>query len=339
LKVPVMLLAGDIGATKTRLGIFRSGSDPRSPLTGMVVFENALYPDLETIVVEFLETAGTEIKGACFGVAGPVTGNAAAITNLPWIVDGKKLGRVLNIPSVRIVNDLFATAQAVPFLLPKELHTLNKGNPAPYGNMAVIAPGTGLGEAFLIWDGKSYRCCPSEGGHSDFAPNNALEMELLRHLEKQWPHVSYDRICSGRGLPEIYRFLKNKYRVEVPAWFSEQLDAAADPAPLIVDAAFTENEPSGLCQKSLEMFSSILGAEAGNLALKVLALKGVYVAGGLPPRILPLLDDGKFMKAFLAKGRMSGLMAPVPVHVVLNPAAAFMGAAVCGFGALSGGAE
>ncbi len=333
-----MLLAGDIGATKTRLGIFRPGSDPRSPLTGRV-FENALYPDIETIIGEFLETTGIEIEGACFGVAGPVTGNAAAITNLPWIVDGKKLSRVLSIPSVRIVNDLMATAQAVPLLLPEELHTLSEGDPAPYGNMAVIAPGTGLGEAFIIWDGKSYRSCPSEGGHGDFAPNNVLEMELLRHLKKQWPHVSCDRICSGRGLPEIYRFLKRKYKVEVPAWFSEKLDAAADPAPLIVDAALKENEPSGLCQKTLKIFSSILGAEAGNLALKVLALKGVYLAGGLPPRILPFLDDGTFMKAFLAKGRMSGLMAPIPVHVVLNPAAALMGAAACGFAALCGGAE
>jgi len=323
-----MLLAGDIGATKTRLGIFPPGDVLRQPLTEMT-FANVLYPDLETIVREFLNRVKVQVDMACFGVAGPVAGKRAALTNLPWIIDEDKLGRELNIPSVCIINDTLAAACALPFLSPGDLQTLNEGNTILNGNMAVIAPGTGLGEAFLTWDGRRYLGYASEGGHGDFAPNNDLEAELFRCLHKKWGHVSYDRVCSGRGLPEIYRFLKETGRDKEPPWLAERLAAAGDVTPVIVKAALDGEDTSGLCVKTLEIFVSVLGAEAGNLALKVMATGGVYVTGGLPPRILSFLAGGGFMEAFRRKGRMSELVAHLPVHVVLDALVALRGAACC----------
>jgi glucokinase len=323
-----MLLAGDIGATKTRLGIFPPGDVPRQPLTEMT-FANVLYPDLSTIVREFLNRVKVQVDRACFGVAGPVAEKRATLTNLPWIIDEDKLGRELDIPSVCIINDTLAAACALPFLSPGDLHTLNKGNPVLNGNMAVIAPGTGLGEAFLTWDGRRYRGYASEGGHGDFAPNNDLEAELFRCLHKKWGHVSYDRVCSGRGIPEIYRFLKETGRDKEPPWLAERLAAASDATPVIVKAALDGEDTSGLCVKTLEIFVSVLGAEAGNLALKVMATGGVYVTGGLPPRILSFLAGGGFLEAFRRKGRMSELVAHLPVHVVLDASVALRGAACC----------
>ena len=323
-----MLLAGDIGATKTRLGIFSSGDVLRKPLNEMT-FANVLYPDLETIVREFLNRVKVQVDRACFGVAGPVAGERAALTNLPWIIDEDKLGRELNIPSVCIINDTLAAACALPFLSPGDLQTLNEGNPILNGNMAVIAAGTGLGEAFLTWDGRRYRGYASEGGHGDFAPNNDQEAELFRCLHKKWGHVSYDRVCSGRGIPGIYHFLKETGRDKEPPWLAERLAAASDVTPVIVKAALDGEDPSGLCVKTLGIFVSVLGAEAGNLALKVMATGGVYVTGGLPPRILSFLAGGGFMEAFRRKGRMSELVAHLPVHVVLDPSVALRGAACC----------
>ncbi len=325
-----MLLAGDIGATKTRLGIFSTGGTnarPPQPLTEMT-FENAQYPDLETIVREFIDRVRVgKVDRACFGVAGPVLGGLVAITNLPWLIDAEKLASALNIPSVGIINDLLATAYALPFLPAKDLHTLNRGNPTLHGNMAVIAAGTGLGEAFLIWDGRRYRSYASEGGHGDFAPHNGLETELLSHLRQRWEHVSYDRICSGRGLPEIYRFLKKTGPAEDPPGLAERLAAAEDATPLIVKAALAEEGKSFICAKALEVFVSTLGAEAGNMALRFMATGGIYVAGGLPPRILPFLNKPAFMEAFRRKGRLSEMVAQIPVRVVLNPSAPLLGAA------------
>jgi glucokinase len=228
-------------------------------------------------------------------VAGPVVAGRATITNLPWVVDEEQLQAALNLSFVHLLNDLEAIAHAVPFLEPADLHTLNEGQPAPGGTIAVIAPGTGLGEAFLTWDGSRY--CPhaSEGGHTDFGPVNPLEVELLRYLQDRFEHVSYERICSGLGLPNIYAFLKDSGYADEPAWLAEELTAADDPTPVIVNAALhpayggDEREGSELCVATLNTFVSILGAEAGNLALKVLASGGVYLGGGIPRRILPAL--------------------------------------------------
>ncbi|MCG6538091.1 MAG: glucokinase, partial [Syntrophales bacterium LBB04] len=290
-------------------------------------FENALYPNLEEIIREFLSKVEMKADRACLGVAGPVRGNSAVMTNLPWTVDGKKLSRALHIPVLRIVNDLLAVACAVPFLTTDDLCTLNTGNPVSSGNMAVIAPGTGLGEAFLIRDGERYRGFASEGGHGDFAPMNELERELLLSLGKRFSHVSYDRLCSSRGLTEIYRFLRETGRATEPPELAARLAATGEAASQIVEVALSEGEQSGLSMKTLEVFTSILGAEAGNLGLKVLAMDGIYIAGSLSRRILPFLTEGRFMDAFLKKGRMSELLANIPVHVILNPAVALIGAA------------
>lgn len=327
-----MLLAGDIGATKTHLGIFAEVGDNvqlPQPMAAMT-FENARYRDLETIVREFIaQVKAGKVEQACFGVAGPVLEGPVAITNLPWLIDAQKLASTLKIPSVRIINDLLATASALPWLPPQDLHTLNEGNPSPpHGNMAVIAAGTGLGEAFLIWDGRQYLSYASEGGHGDFAPQNGLEIELLGHFHQRWEHVSYDRICTGRGLPEIYRFLKERGQAEDPPGLAERLAAAADATPVIVQAALAQEGKSLICAQALSILVSTLGAEAGNMALRFMATGGIYVAGGLPPRILPFLNQPAFMEAFRRKGRLSAMVAQIPVRVVLNPAAPLLGAAI-----------
>ncbi len=312
-----MLLAGDIGATKAILALFSPETGPRVPLSE-ATFPSSRYPNLETIVHEFLS---------------PVVGGRSEITNLSWIIDAGELQRTLNLPSVQLLNDLEAIALAIPLLEPQDLHTLNAGQLVSGGAIAVIAPGTGLGEAFLTWDGSRYRPHATEGGHADFAPTDERQIGLLRYLLQRFGHVSYERVCSGLGLPNIYAYLKDSGYVPEPAWLAEKLAAAEDPTPIIVNTALSGEEGADLCIATLDMFVSILGAEAGNLALKTLATAGVYLGGGIPPRILSALEDGRFMKAFCAKGRHASLMARMPVHVILNPKVALMGAACCGLAA------
>ncbi len=340
-----MLLAGDIGGTKTNLAVFSPEAGPHAPLAE-ATFPSGRYPSLETLVREFLSQADLQVERASFGVAGPVVAGRATITNLDWVMDETQLQEALDLSSVRLLNDLDAIAHAVPFLDPADLHTLNAGQPAtggpfglaqgrPFGlaqgrAIAVIAPGTGLGEAFLTWDGSRYRTHASEGGHADFAPTNLFEIGLLRYLQEGlgFEHVSYERVCSGRGLPNIYAYLRDSGTACEPAWLAEQLAAADDPTPVIVNAALARE--CELCIATLDAFVSILGAEAGNLALKVMATGGVYLGGGIPPRILPALEQGRFMEAFRRKGRFSDLLARVPVHVILNPKVALLGAACHG---------
>lgn len=320
-----MLLAGDIGGTKTNLAIIDSAAGVGTTVAE-ATFPSGRYASLESIVQEFLTQTGSRIQHASFGVAGPVVGGRATITNLPWVIDVNNLQHTFNLESAFLLNDLVSIAYAVPHLEESDVHVLNQGRPEPGGAIAVLAPGTGLGEAFLTWEGTRYSAHPSEGGHADFAPTNKTEIRLLRYLHDHFDHVSYERICSGIGLPNIYRFFKETERFEEPVWLAELLANAADPTPVIVTAAFDEARACPLCQATLEMFVSILGAEAGNLALKVLSTGGVYLAGGIPPRILPVLRHGAFMTAFLRKGRLSHLLAPMPVNVVLNPKAALLGA-------------
>jgi glucokinase len=325
-----MLLAGDIGGTKTNLAIFSSETGWRVPYAE-ATFPSADYSSLETLLHEFLAQHDFAIDRASFGVAGPVVAGRANITNLPWMMEVTQLQQALHIPSVRLLNDLDAIAHAVPYLESQDLHTLNKGQAVSRGAIAVIAPGTGLGEAFLTWDGSRYQAHTSEGGHADFAPANSLQVELLRYLLTRFPHVSFERVCSGKGLPNIYDYLKDSGFAEEPQWLAEQLATTLDRSPIIVNNALDKEKACKLCVATLNTFVSILAAEAGNLALKVLSTGGVYLGGGIPPRILPYLKDKQFMQAFTHKGRFTQLLAQMPVHVILNPKVALLGAAIHGF--------
>lgn len=325
------LLAGDIGGTKTDLALFSSGSGPRTPLV-RAQFHSAEHDGLASIARAFLAENPAELSGACFDVAGPVFGGRAHITNLPWLVDAAELARELNVPSVQLLNDLEATALSIPLLEPSDMHTLSPGEPVQGGTFAVIAPGTGLGEAFLTWEGEHPRAHASEGGHSDFAPANALQSALLDYLRHTEGHVSVERICSGIGLPNIYEYLRDSsYAAESHA-LAEQLAALEDRTPLIIQCARQET-PDRLCRAALDIFIEVLGAEAGNLALKVLSTGGIYIGGGIPPRILDEFENGRFLAALRDKGRMSELVERMPVHVILEQTALF-GAASYGFEAL-----
>jgi glucokinase len=322
-----MLLAGDIGGTKSRLAIFADGGSPRAPLREEV-YPSGRFGGIEALIREFLKRAVLSADRACLAIAGPVINGRAAVTNLPWIADAEAIRRTFGFRSVRLLNDLAATARAVPLLEPGERHPLSPGEPDADGAIAVIAPGTGLGEAFLTRDGGRCREHASEGGHADFAPGNPLEMDLLRELWKGAEHVSYEHVCSGPGLSRIYRFLRERGMEEEPAWLAGRLAGSADAAQVIVEAALAEK--TGLCIRTALLFVSLLGAEAGNLALKTLATGGVYLGGGIAPRIIPFLEEGAFLAAFRRKGRMADLLFRMPVHVILAPRAALIGAADCG---------
>lgn len=325
-----MLLAGDIGGTKTNLALFSNEGGWRAPLRE-ATFPSGSYSSLEALVQEYLAQQGVAVEHASFGVAGPVLEGSATITNLSWVMNETHLQEELNIPTVRLLNDLDAIAHTVPYLESQDVYTINQGEPVERGAKAVIAPGTGLGEAFLTWNGSVYQSHNSEGGHADFAPANALQLDLLRYLFEHFPHVSYERVCSGKGFPNIYAFLKESGRAEEPAWLAEALAAATDKTPVIMQAALDKDRPCDIAAATLQMFVSILGAEAGNMALKVLATGGVYLGGGIPPRIIPYLDSEHFVQAFCNKGRFGTLLSTVPVYVMLNPKIALLGAARHGF--------
>ena len=323
-----MLLAGDIGGTKTNLAVFAPEERLQAPIIE-ATFPSARYESLEELLGDFLTHHDSAITYASFGVAGPVTDGRASITNLPWVIEAASMQQEFGWQAVRLINDLEAIAYAVPHLQPQDVHALNVGEPVVGGNIAIVAPGTGLGEAFLTWNGTRYEPHASEGGHTDFAPNTLTEVELLRYLMDRFRHVSYERVCSGLGIPNIYDFFKATHHHEEPSAFAEQIAAAPDATPLIVTAALEEH-PAPLCAATLDTFVSILAAEAGNLALKVMATGGVYLGGGIPPRILPALTDARFRNSFLHKGRFANLVSRMPVHVILNPKVALVGAAYAG---------
>jgi glucokinase len=322
-----LLLAGDIGGTKTALAVYSAEQGARAPLA-QCEFPSAKYVSLAAMVREFLTGTGLTVDAASFAVAGPVIAGSSKVTNLSWELDEAKLKEELNLQSVGLLNDLEAIGDAVPSLDSDDLHHLNPGAAVAGGAIAVIAPGTGLGEAFLIYDGARYRAFPSEGGHASFAPRNELQDGLLAHLRRKFDHVSVERVCSGPGLLNIYQYLRDfSYAPESPEM--GRALAAAEFAPPLIGGAALRPDPDPLSHAALELFVTILGAEAGNLALKVLSLGGVYLAGGIPPRILPALKEGRFLRAFTAKGRMSEVLARVPVCVVALEAA-LLGAALRG---------
>jgi glucokinase len=325
----IMLLAGDIGGTKTNLGIYSLEKGAREPLAEST-FPSPKYPNLETLAREFLGQVDVAVDSASFGVAGPVFKGQAKITNLPWVIDEEQLRKMLHLSSVRLLNDLEAIAYGVPSVGSEDLHSLNEGVAILGGTLAVLAPGTGLGEAFLTWNRTCYQAHASEGGHADFGPTSTIEIDLLHYLHNKFGHVSYERICSGSGLPNIYAFLKDRGYAKESSWLADRLKAVDDPTPIIVNAALDKERPCELCIATLRIFVSVLGAEAGNLALKVLATGGIYLGGGIPPRIIPALEDEHFMESFTGKGRFSELLSRIPVHVILNPKIALIGAACYG---------
>ena len=320
-----MILAGDIGGTHARLALFESEGGHLREVVGET-FPSRQYKTLEEIVAKFAATHQAQIEHACFGIAGPVRDGRSETPNLAWVVDAKQLARAAGLASLRLINDLEANAFGIATLSEKDFAVLNPGVPGVLANQAVISAGTGLGEAGLYWDGKHHRAFASEGGHCDFAPRDDIEGELMLWLRKQFGHASWERVLSGPGLYSIYRFLRDTGRGEEPKWFAEET-AHADASAVISRAALANR--SELCVKALDMFVSFYGAEAGNLALKMMALGGVFLGGGIAPKIVSKLTQPAFMKSFAAKGRMSVLLEEMPVSVILNDLTALMGAARC----------
>ncbi len=318
-----MILAGDIGATNTRLALF-DGTTERSDPIAEQIYASHDYPGLEAIASEFVREANASITSACFGVAGPVKDGRSSTTNLAWFVDSRDLARDLRLPFVALLNDLEASAHGLPWLRPDEIIVLQEGAPDAAGHRALIAAGTGLGEAGLYWDGRRHRPFATEGGHASFAPSDEVEIDLLRHLIRRFDQVSWERVLSGPGLVNIYSFLRDSGRGEEPSWLADEI-SSGEPAAVISTVALAGR--SRLCSDALDLFVTLYGAEAGNLALKVMATGGVYVGGGIAPKILPRLRGPAFVKAFVAKGRMRPLLEAMPVRVVLNDSLALLGAA------------
>ncbi len=317
-----MILAGDVGGTNTRLGLFEVGRG-RLRFLSEKIYPSKNYKGLENILVAFLKEKRA-IAAACFGIAGPVTEEVIVATNLPWWVDIQSLQKLLSPKKMEVINDLVANAYGVSVLKKKDFETLNAGRQRK-GNQALISAGTGLGEAILFWDGKQYVPSPSEGGHAEFGPRNHIEMELFNYLSERFDHVSYERVLSGEGLYHVYQFLKDSKRFgPEPSWLSEKMKRE-DPAEAISETARLKK--SRLCVKALDLFTSIYGAAAGNLALQVMAVGGVYVGGGIAPKIIWKLKNGTFIKAFKDKGRLSRIVAQIPVRVILNERTALLGAA------------
>jgi glucokinase len=316
-----MLIAGDIGGTKSDLAIFSSEAGPHAPLAEARVHSGD-YPSLQAIVKEFLAKTKKPVDRACFAVAGPVIGGHVKTTNLPWMIEDNALAKELNlnIKSVHLINDLEAIARAVPILRPSDVCTLNAGEPVSKGAIAVIAPGTGLGESFLTWDGSRYLAHSSEGGHSDFAPTDERQICLLEYMLKLFDHVSFEHVCSGIGIPHIYRFLRDVEHLPEKPEVVKLVDAASDPSVVIINEALESNAPSKLCAATIDLFVSILASEAGNLAIKVLATGGVYVAGGVAVHTLRVIKAPAFLQRFKRKGRFAELMSRIPIHVVVSPA-------------------
>ena len=321
-----MLIAGDVGGTKTRIACYEK--DP-VPLREKVYVSDE-FKHLEDILEKFIAETGVTVERAVFGMPGPVLNGTVRVTNLPWTVNEVEMQTRLNIGEVRLLNDLEATAYGIPFLPAHDLHVLNDVPVAADGNRVVIAPGTGLGEAILFHHAGRYYASPSEGGHASFAPRNLFELKLLRYLLGRFDHVSYERICSGIGVPHIYDYMRKSLHIRENPEVAKAIKEADDRTRIIFESAL--NNKSELCAETLKTFVSILGSEAGNMALKVLARGGVYLGGGIPPKILPALMDGIFMNAFTDKGRFSEMLRQIPVYVILNEKTALFGAACYALG-------
>lgn len=318
-----MILAGDIGGTKTNLAYIMI-QDGKFKIAYVKSYASKEFGSFKEIVQQFVAEFAPKVEHAAFDVAGPVLDGRAEVTNLPWVVDSREIAGELKLKEVGLINDLEATAYGILRLEDEDKLMLNRGVAQDHKAIAVIAAGTGLGEGGLVWDGSRYRALPSEGGHADFAPRNELEISLLRFLLTKHKRVSYERVVSGMGIVNLYQFFRTQVSYDEPKWLSEEM-AAGDAAAAISNTAIQGKDEA--CIKAMEMFVSLYGAEAGNLALKLLATSGMYIGGGIAPKIIAQLQQSTFLDAFTNKGRFSNLMKNIPVYVVLNDKAALLGAA------------
>lgn len=321
------ILAGDVGGTSTRLAYFEAGAQ------GLVVLAEGRYLSREhtsliEIVRRFAKQHGLVAEKACFGIAGPILEGRVRTPNLPWNIESVELAEVLSLPQVQLINDLEANTYGISALKQQDLLTLNPGVADPAGTIAVVSAGTGLGESLAYWDGIGHRPLPSEAGHADFAARNELEAELLLYLQAKHGRVSYERVLSGPGLLDIYRFLRDKHYFPEDEAVIAAMNAGDAPA-VITRGALAGT--CAMCSKALDIFVAVYGAEAGNAALRFLATGGVYLGGGIAPKILERLTGAPFMVAFTAKGRLSSLVQSIPVHVILNERTALLGAARAAF--------
>lgn len=324
-----MILAGDVGGTYTRLALFDSDSGLSAPRL------EKKYPSMSAsslldVIQQFMDENQlnqSDLKAAAYAVAGPVVDQKSDITNLPWkTIDSQELSAGLGGVPTSLMNDLVGLSNFVPVLGAEDLFSLNQGVQGIKGAKAVIAPGTGLGESYLAWDGRDYHPSPSEGGHTDFGPIDDQQLALLEYLMPEFGHVSYERVCSGLGIPNLYDFLKSTSKYDEPAWLKKSLAETADPVPVIFNGALRKVDFVPICVETVKLFSRILGSEAGNLALKSLAVSGVYIGGGIPPRIIPFLQE-HFMPAFLYKGRFSSVLETYPVNIITHDDPVLYGAA------------
>lgn len=323
------LLAGDIGATKTTLALYEVTVNLGAPLR-QHTFQNALFSSFDALLAKFLDQVSPAPMHACFGVAGPVTVNSVKMTNLNWFIDGEELQARYSFQQVHLINDLVATAMGAIHLPAADLSALNPGMAKVGGVMAVLAPGSGLGEAFLVHHHGAYHPYPSEGGHASFAPRDGQQLALLDFMLQKHAHVSVERVCSGLAIPELFAFMSTQY--EAPAWLLGELEQAVDRTPVIIRAALRAVQRGGSCDiavRTVELFVDILADEAANLALKTLALGGLFLGGGLTPRLLPFLKPERFMSVF-ARGTYQDWLSRIPIHIIGNPLTALLGAAVYG---------
>jgi glucokinase len=325
-----MILAGDVGGTKVHLALYSFEGGRLKPVRDQK-FPAHEFAKLDDVVEAFLtgdrdaQGKRSEIVAACFGCPGPVRDGRLKLTNLPWTLDTRDLSSSLGIEHIFLINDLEANGYGIPELAPEAVFTLHAGDAAAMGHRGLIAAGTGLGEALLIWDGKAHRPIPSEGGHCDFAARTDREIALLQYLRATLAgRVSWERVVSGIAIKNIYAFLRDVEKIEEPAWLRERM-AVEDPNAVIGRCA--EDGSSSLCFETMKTFVGAYGAEAGNIALKVLAVGGIYLGGGIAPKTLKTLENGGFMQAFLDKGRMSPLLESIPVRVILDDTCALLGAA------------
>jgi len=318
-----MILSADIGGTKTNVALFAAQGKGLRKVAGET-YASRDHGSLDEIIDRFLAIHDGRVSRACFGVAGPVKQGRSETTNLPWVVDAARLARKLGLKRVGLLNDMEATAWGIAALKPRDIEIINRGNADPKGNGAVIAAGTGLGEAGLQWNGVEHLPFASEGGHSDFAPRNELEVELLEFLRQQFGRVSYERVVSGPGLHNIYRFFRDIKKAEEPAWLGEELSEGD--ASAVISRVALEGR-AAICEQAMDQFVQIYGAESGNLALKMMATSGVYLGGGIAPKIAERIKRGDFLEAFASKGRLRPLMEQIPVRIILNDGAALLGAA------------
>ena len=319
-----MILAGEIGATRTRLAAFDTEGN-RLNCVVEKTYKSQEHSGLGEILPQFTRTEGIPVHSACFGVAGPVRAGRSKISNLPWTIDAKELAAQLKLPTVGLLNDLEAYAYGIDALESKDFITISKGSEDAEGNRAVISAKTGLGMAGLFWDGFRHHPFACEGGHADFAPRDTIQTELLAYLQKEYGRVSCERILSGPGIRHIYDFLRDTKKAEEPADLRAQVNAAADASPLISRLALEGKSP--ICEQTLSIFVSVFGAEAGNCALRYMTTGGIYIGGVIAAKIAPKMQDGTFIQAFLDKGRMASILKDMPVQIIVNDDCGLIGAA------------